>query len=836
MARKIRKNYGIFLALLAGIGMLLPSAFSMWNIGSFGFTFSGEKTSDRAVAIRTGAPGVYYTTLERAVNDAGSGETVYVLPNVGTKDDPIYVTESIVLKSGVTLSLPYEGTINADWSNSFKTGFEEDTQYLEDSAFADSTMSEAEKNRTSEIVFVNGADLTISSGAQLDVGGILSAASAGSGSLQGQTSGSYAQISLDFDSDIICYGQIRCRGYIKEFDESEPPLGKAAPKIEIGSSSASGASLYLPIVFYDFIGGTNALSGSGGQMNPLSWNGALFGGVFPIEIYDMPNVNVPFTVYGGNTVVCWYDMYMLSTHVPGEITLAGQSGSIFSLGSGSSATIDYEPAAYYNQPVSVPNGLGESVERTIRRGLTIHDGSALINGWNASLLPTNELGIARTTVHTRGDLQTNDISLHFSVKGLIDADISSGGGRIPLAGTYPAMAFPFSYKWEVFADNGTLTFTNRIKLLPGSTVTIESGATVQISGSIVSYDGFSSANGSFNSDYYPVKWKSGDYIPASKVINNGTIVVKSGASLGLDVTSTRDGNIRSIVFESGALTSGSTTELGWKDTSNGWTFPAHTYSARGRIATSEGQTPADAFFQDYLDSQTSQNVFSSYVDGSGGYFTPFNQVAVTVSVDDPALAASYVAGQEGSELTNDTDYPIAEGSNFIVKQPSRVFGYAKDDVGNIYRFNENGEIRITDVTKAIGLTLCATGPVSKISVTMNEERDGWHPNTLDKASYTITFKNYLGQTLPALNGAANPASSTHNQTQDGGFLNRHYYQIWTDEYKSGQYFDERLDIGSVIEFTYSGCPDRAVLDGLVSIGDNLYLITQSTATITLDVD
>ena len=178
MARKIRKNYGIFLALLAGIGTLLPSAFSMWNIGSFGFTFSGEKTSDRAVAIRSGAPGVYYTTLERAVNDAGSGETVYVLPNVGTKDDPIYVTESIVLKSGVTLSLPYEGTINADWSNSFKTGFEEGTQYLEDSAFADSTMSEAEKNRTSEIVFVNGADLTISSGAQLDVGGILSAATA----------------------------------------------------------------------------------------------------------------------------------------------------------------------------------------------------------------------------------------------------------------------------------------------------------------------------------------------------------------------------------------------------------------------------------------------------------------------------------------------------------------------------------------------------------------------------------------------------------------------------------------------------------------------------------
>ncbi len=531
MARKVRRKSGIYLTLAMGIGMLLPSAFSMWNIGSFGFTFSGEKTDVKGVAVVSNNPNVLYTTIERAVEVAnGSASannplTVYVLPGISNAQSPIVISDNVTLNAGVTLELPYEmtiadGTITALSSTAYQNG----------SAFADGSATDVKKNEKTEVYLSDGKTLTVNSGASLIVGGILGAA--GGGQLNGQTSGSYAQISLGENSKIRNFGNMEVRGYIKAWDESFDDTCS----VEIGSSDTSGAQLKLPLVVYDFLGGTDALSGSCEvSTDDLSqiissfidvvanWDGALWDGIFPMETYDFPNISVPFSAYSGNSVRGLYDLLVSGNHASGEVGLAGSSDSFLLFDGGSTyATFDYDSAVGYDAGNGRIQGLTYNDQSSLRASnSTKPAGSVLINdGQYASL----------TRAHLHGNFRTGDISV--SVKLLntdaINQTVNTAGGWIGLTSLlskhYPALAFPFSYKWQITASGGTFSFPNQVKFLPGSLVKVESNASVVVKsgGKLVFLDGVTTPT----TERYPSTFTD------STFINNGSLVVESGGSFG----------------------------------------------------------------------------------------------------------------------------------------------------------------------------------------------------------------------------------------------------------------------------------------------------------------
>ena len=598
--------------------MLLPSAFSMWNIGSFGFTFSGEKTDARAVAVVSNAPAVLYTSVERAVEVANSQAsssnplTVYVLPhesgNSSTVDGdgfvlPIYISEDLQVKANVTLRLPYEydysgGTITINQSES--------TAQKTSGAFADSTAANVKANRRTQLVIADGKTLTIDSGASLYVDGIVGANGAGTSNVNGQTCNLYTEISLGRGSSINMNGHMEVKGYVKPFDESYDDTCS----LEVGKN-ATGSVMKLPLVIYDFVGGSAALTGSyemadtgdkiSAVVNISNWDGCLWQGIFPLETFDFPNVSVPFSCHAGSSIVSFYDLFLNNTHVTGEIPLLSSSQSVlvFKNSSGSDvATVDFDPAIGFEKDGRT-EGLTYQDRNYLRNPSSGIPGSSDASFPNV-LLGDND-GAATTRMILEGDFSTGDIELYMPLvdTDMIDQTVNTAGGfigaDIPFIGKvgkdYPRLAFPFSYKWTLESKSGSVVIPTACKFLPGSALIVNEGAelTVDSGGALVFLEEVETPT----SSYYPASFKD------SHFINNGTLTVLNGGSLGGTIHTFDSNNgeydesaVSFVVFESENSSDYQVGvhSIGWKTTNSSgrYEYSEAIYDAKGYLATAVG--------------------------------------------------------------------------------------------------------------------------------------------------------------------------------------------------------------------------------------------------------
>ena len=119
----MRKKLGLAFLLSLGIVATTTLGFSSWVIPVLSFSASPSinDSSDAVAYVRTdGNSDRYFWDLGKAINFANSfsSASVYVIPGVGTRDDPILLEGGrnvssgrnvVTLSSGVSLYLPFEG-------------------------------------------------------------------------------------------------------------------------------------------------------------------------------------------------------------------------------------------------------------------------------------------------------------------------------------------------------------------------------------------------------------------------------------------------------------------------------------------------------------------------------------------------------------------------------------------------------------------------------------------------------------------------------------------------------------------------------------------------------
>lgn len=560
--RRKRFGFSFFLALIASL-FVAPSALSLYLVNQAldSFDFDIAKGNERAVAVIASDMNTYYASVEgalRAASAKGGSQTVYVLPGISNDSNPIVIDENCTVSSGVTLSLPY-----AQSGDTFTTGFEgSETSELYltgQSDFGDSTPSKVQTNQKTLVILGEGKKMTIEAGGSLVIGGQLGTTGGGQYAF-GMTYGNYAELAMAAGSSIDCLGNIDLRGYIKPWDEGE----NDSCALTIGNEGGDPANISLPLVFYDFPGGTDGLAGSAGQTSVSSWNGSIVSGVFPFEMYDIPNVSVPLRAYYGSTIGCSYAFVMSNIAIGGSLNLLGNTNAIITLEeAGSYLDFDYAPAATYKaEDVLVGEDQGEV--GTIRRGLTLNDPRILNGGgsWPSATDPSgNQLveiadsGMARTSLAVSGRARTNEVSVVFEIRG-ISLEVSTEGGTLWLlflSKDYLPLAFPFSYKWDLSVLNGaSVSVQSRLKFLPGASLAIHEGGTLDIA-SGKELAGIDAAEAGMRvSPYYPTQDKGKNPVSGPSIVNDGAIVVREGARLGATVSSGRAG--ASVNFMGGATT------------------------------------------------------------------------------------------------------------------------------------------------------------------------------------------------------------------------------------------------------------------------------------------
>lgn len=248
----------------------------------------------------------YYGTIEKALSASKSGDTVYVIiSNDMINSGYPVIKANCEVKSGVTLTLPYEGT-----SYENRNGSSND--------FADVNASSVSTNMKINVHIAEGVVLT--NNGTIRIGGIVGNAGQG---LSAQTSGSYSQITLSTNASIVSNGTILCLGYIKEESLNNGSM------LEVKSGTVTA-----PFVIYDYRGGTNTVT--------------VYrkGGIAPFSVYDMPNIQVIYKQMSTATLEGYVDLYASSSHNTAKIKIISSSSAILNLSSGAYIVSKYTPEVF----------------------------------------------------------------------------------------------------------------------------------------------------------------------------------------------------------------------------------------------------------------------------------------------------------------------------------------------------------------------------------------------------------------------------------------------------------------------------------------------------------
>ena len=477
-----------------------------------------------------------FTTIEGALAAAGkdtNANTVFVVP--GTNPT---IHNSCAIASGDTLCIPYEGeTYNGRQKESQKSGtwktratFEKGVpvsgDFIPDSSgylttpFADSKKEFVSYFKKNEVTISAGQTLTVSSGASLNIGGILG----WEGQIvTGQTSGKYCQITRKANSKIINNGTIDCRGYIKEAEKTS--------NSEIVMPKGNQGTRKLPCVFYDYQGGKYTASVYGGETK-----------IFPLTQYDFPNVQSKRTFNYGSKLIGYVDLFTSEV----QKTALGATAVLAARHNADDLEI-IGPTSADQKSLFEMNS--ESSTIVIKR-----NSSGNLYTTDPSLQPDST-----TKIDIKGEVYFQSTQISIAAAG----DVSIEGWLEGLSGLLKAMtkqlnqtidtsAVYFPLPWNILLavnSNSSLTISSLMKMRPGSEIDVSDTGTLTIGGKLIIYDDsrnsslFQCPSGNVINPYPSDKGNA-------KVLNAGTRTIKEGASFGGLISAI--GNSGHINVESGA--------------------------------------------------------------------------------------------------------------------------------------------------------------------------------------------------------------------------------------------------------------------------------------------
>lgn len=467
-------------AIISAFALAMCASVTAVGLGGWVIQGSGNAQYDKyydsnakKVAYTQDSKGVntYFTSVESALEKTSSG-TVYVIPGMNPT-----INTNCTVKSGVSLYLPYEDDLKTVHNV-------EDPGRTSEGNFSD--YEDAVNNKKlckSTLTLAN--NVTLTNQGTIFVGGILGRKSIAP---TGMTVGNYSQIMLSAGSKIQNTGNLTCYGYIKE-SNSAKGLGKVV-------CNESGR-LLLPLVVYDFRGGSFSLWAVNGGNLLRDWNS------LPFNVFDFPNIQCEVSISGNSVLSCTATFFANNQIYTSPVDLVGPSGSS-SLILLKSGVLKYR----YNTPL----------------GYAYDDYSKELKKESAN----------RTTFAVSGDV--NIASMSVSLGGLnIDTN---------------KFHLPFSYKFSFDFQSGTIEIGEKTKFLAGSSIHVGSNTQMFVKKETVFYQNFVPTITDGRGDGYP------RYTTSSELINDGTITISS--SFGGIILSSNE-NAR-IITSSGYSNGVKTTE------------------------------------------------------------------------------------------------------------------------------------------------------------------------------------------------------------------------------------------------------------------------------------
>ncbi len=276
-----------------------------------------------------------------------------------------------------------------------------------------------------------------------------------------------------------------------------------------------------PLAMYDWGSATNA-------------QGKMGNGAFPINHFDFPNVRPPMYFEYGSKLVAMGNVYAASMHIKADGTIVATDSDEAFL------------------QLKVGSGV-------------------LINVNNVDDLKTsNSVSRHSVSVRANGDLNISAVVVELKV-GIINYTLDSKKYYLPISGIY-----------DVTMVSGTCNVNYNTKFLPGSSLIINQGASVEFVKNAVFYNSTMSDNGSKMPD-------SSTFTKPAKLINNGTLTIDNGF----------DGDIQTTKSDSKLIVKSAYTIVSdcYEATKDAKVGPFSFGGARGLIAVSKtSNDPIDMGF------------------------------------------------------------------------------------------------------------------------------------------------------------------------------------------------------------------------------------------------
>ena len=272
-----------------------------------------EQTVTAYLCIRTfkGSDNYWYGLREASAKVAETGTPLTIQMWYDTT-----VSSDTVIADGLTVVL--RNVTSADkndtYDTSVKVGKPTYASYTGHSAHADSDASFIENTLT----VAAGAKLTVEG--DIIVSGLLSTKSH---PVQGHTSGNHSVLSVAGEVTVADGGVLDVRGYVRG-------EGKV--------TAATGSTVYLPFVVYDFKGGS------------ATRDLYLDGEISPFNMFDIfYNLQADTRIESGASVISYLVLYASYNHNDATAELVGEDNCFFILSDGAALEISWEASTAYSR-------------------------------------------------------------------------------------------------------------------------------------------------------------------------------------------------------------------------------------------------------------------------------------------------------------------------------------------------------------------------------------------------------------------------------------------------------------------------------------------------------
>ncbi len=376
----------------------------------------------------------YYGMVEQALKDAQANDKVVVIPNVvanSTKEDmrKVTIATNTTIPEKVELILPYK-----DASNNLVTTVD-----------GKATLSGVTNNTSYPYIAPGVGGLTlhtqlvIKSGVVLTNKGTISIAGELTGSMgglgmAGNTARYYAKIELEKDAKIQSVGSsiINCCGLIGDTNYSN-----GTSQVEMAETS----TLYIPIVIHDFRGGSYMTACYLGSWISTGWFSGYTFKYMPFNQWELRNITSLVKINSGASVNIYANLYADDTN---NFTTANLIGT------------NTNDTTYF---VNIASG-GYITCKTQMTEDEFNKGDKWINGV--------------MDLQFYGGATVNSLKLTILDKTINTTDFY----------------FPLSWRHSLTFVTGAYTINNKYKMMPGATLTVESGATIGKIGELIIYNSY----------------------------------------------------------------------------------------------------------------------------------------------------------------------------------------------------------------------------------------------------------------------------------------------------------------------------------------------------------